>query len=129
MNRGELYNSTHAMNNAVRPATVTIVFLSSTAEDLARYRAAAREAAIAAGCLPRMMEHFAASAPLEMAVMRKAAIGDWRLAAAAAQCRRQDRRLPSCCDGAARGQPRPRASDARLLRCPSCPRACTNRWP
>ena len=38
-----------------------VVFISSTAEDLKRHREAARDAAIAAECLPRMMEYFAAS--------------------------------------------------------------------
>jgi len=40
---------------------VPVVFISSTAEDLTRHRDAARDAAIAAECLPRMMEYFAAS--------------------------------------------------------------------
>jgi formylglycine-generating enzyme required for sulfatase activity len=39
-----------------------IVFISSTYEDLKEYRAAAREAALAAGFLPVMQEYFAASA-------------------------------------------------------------------
>lgn len=50
-----------SMNNASRQATVPIVFVSSTAEDLKQHRTAAKDAAIAAGCLPRMMEYFAAS--------------------------------------------------------------------
>jgi Domain of unknown function (DUF4062) len=37
------------------------VFISSTSEDLKPYRAAARDAAIGAGLLPRMMEHFVAT--------------------------------------------------------------------
>ena len=37
------------------------VFISSTSEDLKEYRVAARDAAIAAGFLPDMMEYFAAS--------------------------------------------------------------------
>jgi hypothetical protein len=43
------------------------VFISSTSEDLKEYRAAAKEAALAAGFLPVMMEYFAASGgpPLE----------------------------------------------------------------
>lgn len=49
-------------------SNVPIVFVSSTAEDLTRQRAAARDAAIPADCLPRMMEYLAASGdkpPLE----------------------------------------------------------------
>ena len=45
-----------------------IVFISSTAEDLKPYRAAARDAAVGADFLPRMMEYFVASGskpPLE----------------------------------------------------------------
>ena len=45
-----------------------IVFISSTSEDLKDHRAQARDAAIQAGFLPRMMEYFAASGanpPLE----------------------------------------------------------------
>ncbi len=38
-----------------------VVFVSSTAEDLTPFRAAARDAAIEAECLPRMMEYLAAS--------------------------------------------------------------------
>ena len=37
------------------------VFISSTSEDLKRYRAAARDAAIGAGLLPKMMEYFVAT--------------------------------------------------------------------
>src|SRR5271168_5047225 len=37
------------------------VFISSTSEDLADYRVAARDAVIAAGLHPEMMEYFAAS--------------------------------------------------------------------
>src|SRR6516165_8829781 len=37
------------------------VFISSTSEDLKEYRAAARDAAIAVGLTPVMMEYFAAS--------------------------------------------------------------------
>lgn len=40
-----------------QPAVPT-VFISSTAEDLRAYRAAARDAAIGAECLPTMMEYF-----------------------------------------------------------------------
>ncbi len=40
---------------------VPIVFISSTSEDLKSYREAARDAAIDADFLPRMMEYFAAS--------------------------------------------------------------------
>jgi formylglycine-generating enzyme required for sulfatase activity len=43
------------------PDTVPVVFISSTVEDLTRYREAARDAAIAADSRLRMMEYFAAS--------------------------------------------------------------------
>ncbi len=42
-------------------SNVPIVFISSTAEDLRPYRAAARDAAVEAEFLPRMMEYFIAS--------------------------------------------------------------------
>jgi Domain of unknown function (DUF4062) len=61
------------MNNASQPEPVPIVFVSSTSEDLKPYRAAARDAAIDAGCLPRMMEYFAASGdrpPLDACVAK-----------------------------------------------------------
>jgi len=44
-----------------RKAGVPVVFISSTSEDLRPYREAAREAAIAAGLLPVMMEYFPAT--------------------------------------------------------------------
>jgi len=39
---------------------IPTVFISSTSEDLKPYREAARDAAIKAGFLPRMMEYFTA---------------------------------------------------------------------
>lgn len=44
-----------------RRTPVPIVFVSSTVEDLKPYRAAVSNAANTAGCLPRMMEYFAAA--------------------------------------------------------------------
>src|SRR5688572_17463797 len=41
-------------------SNVPVVFVSSTSEDLRPYRVAARDAAIAAEFLPRMMEYFEA---------------------------------------------------------------------
>jgi hypothetical protein len=41
----------------VKPCSV---FISSTSEDLRDYRVAARDAVLAAGLRPEMMEHFAA---------------------------------------------------------------------
>jgi len=55
------------------PENVPVVFISSTAEDLKPYRAAARDAAIAAGFHPEMMEYFEASGahpPLEECLAR-----------------------------------------------------------
>jgi len=52
--------STHQIEGRDRSA-VPIVFISSTAEDLKPYRAAARDAAVGADFLPRMMEYFVAS--------------------------------------------------------------------
>jgi hypothetical protein len=43
------------------PHRTPVVFISSTAEDLKLFRAAARDAAVAARCLPGMQEYFAAS--------------------------------------------------------------------
>ena len=57
---------------------IPVVFISSTAEDLKLFRAAARDAAIEAECLPRMMEYFAASGenpPLE-ACLKKVSEAD-----------------------------------------------------
>jgi Domain of unknown function (DUF4062) len=44
----------------VRAKPAPTVFISSTAEDLKRFRAAARDAALAARFLPEMQEYFAA---------------------------------------------------------------------
>ena len=50
------------MNRTRRKNNFPVVFIASTVEDLKpRYRDAARDAAISAGILPRMMEYFAAS--------------------------------------------------------------------
>ncbi len=55
------------------PRRTPIVFISSTSEDLKEYRARAKEAAIQAGFLPRMMEYFGADGqhvPLEACLKR-----------------------------------------------------------
>ncbi len=60
------------MNDA-RRSPIPIVFVSSTVEDLTRYRAAVSNAANTAGCLPRMMEYFAAAGdkpPLDACLAR-----------------------------------------------------------
>jgi hypothetical protein len=49
------------MSERREPSNVPIVFISSTAEDLGPYRAMARDAAVEAEFLPRMMEYFVAS--------------------------------------------------------------------
>jgi hypothetical protein len=62
----------------MRDRGVAKVFISSTSEDLKRYRTAARDAAIAAGFLPIQMEYFAASGqhPPLQACMEKVAEAD-----------------------------------------------------
>ena len=60
-----------------RKAGVPVVFISSTSEDLKPYREAAREAAIAAGLLPVMMEYFPATGRPSLAeCLRKASEAD-----------------------------------------------------
>ncbi|HZT32158.1 MAG TPA: DUF4062 domain-containing protein, partial [Bryobacteraceae bacterium] len=43
-----------------KPASIPTVFISSTVEDLERFRAAARDAVVGARCLPDMQEYFVA---------------------------------------------------------------------
>src|ERR1035437_2141552 len=45
----------------IRLSAMPTVFISSTSEDLKPYRDAARDAAIGAGLLPKMMEYFVAT--------------------------------------------------------------------
>ena len=61
------------MHSEKKPRGAARAFISSTVEDLKSYRAAARDAAIAAHCLPDMQEYFAASGhrpPLDACLAR-----------------------------------------------------------